>query len=181
MHKACIFIIACLFCAGLAAQNDFAAGYIIGPKNDTIRGEVKLFVKNEMDYYVKTMFRNKPAGGGKQYFPSKIHGYGVEDRHYASIKYYDLWVFMQVVCKGKIMFYEYKPPVALGNDKMQSQFFILKGGFEEMEQIFPDTKVKKQIRSFISDDKELVKEIENTELHYAELVQLIDRYNQRNK
>jgi hypothetical protein len=180
-----VFLYSCLFLAVFAAksQNDFAPGYIIsGPKNDTIKGEVKLFIKNEMDYYVKAMFRTKPSGGGRQCLPAKIHGYGVDGRNYAAIKYYDMWVFMQIICKGKIMFYEYKPPVALGNDKMQSQFFILKGGMDdEMVQVFPDSKVKKQVKPFISDDKELLKEIENTELHYDELVGIINKYNERNK
>lgn len=162
------------------SQNDFAAGYIIGPKNDTIKGEVKLFIKNEMDYYVKVLFRAKPVGNGKQYLPAKIHGYGLEDRHYASMKYFDIWVFMQIVCKGKIMFYEYKPPVSMGNEKMESMYFAIKSGENEMVQIFPDSKVRKQIKSFISDDKELLKETEGKELHYGELVDIITRYNERN-
>jgi hypothetical protein len=183
MQQLFITFTALLFGIQLSAQNDFAAGYIIsGPKNDTIKGEVKLFIKNEMDYYVKAMFRTRPAGGGRQCLPAKIHGYGVDGRHYASIKYYDMWVFMQVICKGKIMFYEYKPPVALGNDKMQSQFFILKGGLDdEMVQVFPDSKVKKQVKPFIADDKDLVKEIESTDMHYDELVEVINKYNKRNK
>ncbi|MDP2387034.1 MAG: hypothetical protein Q8M29_11720 [Bacteroidota bacterium] len=162
------------------SQNEFAQGYIIGPKNDTIKGEVKLFTKNEMDYYVKMFFRNKPVGNGKQYLPAKIHGYGVEERHYASIKYFDIWVFMQIICKGKIMFYEYKPPVSMGNEKMESMYFAMKGGENEMVQIFPNSKVKKQLKPFISDDKELTKEMEGLEMHYNEIVDFISRYNERN-
>lgn len=162
------------------SQNDFASGYIIGPKNDTIKGEVKLFTKNEMDHYVKAMFRYKPNTGPKQFLPSKIHGYGFDDKNFQSLKYYDMWVFMQVICLGKIRMYEYKPPVVMGNTKMESAYFIIKGGLEEMTQIFTDSKIKKQIKPFISDDKELLKEIEKEDLDYNKLVQLIERYNERN-
>lgn len=162
------------------SQNDFAKGYIIGPKNDTTQGEVKLFTKNELDHYVKVMFRLKAPGNGKQYLPQKIHGYGFDGKDYMSIKYYDMWVFMQVVCRGKIMFYEYKAPVAMGNDRMESMYFIIKGGMDEMTQIMTESKVKKQIKPFISDDKELLKEVEKEDLDYNKLVQLIERYNERN-
>lgn len=162
------------------SQNDFAKGYIIGPKNDTIQGEVKLFTKHEMDHYVKVMFKAKPTLGVKQYLPLKIHGYGFEDKNYVSIKYYEMWVFMQVICYGKIMFYEYKLPVSLGNEKMESMYFVVKGGLDEMTQIITDSKIKKQIKPFISDDKELLKEIEKEDLDYGKLVQLIEKYNLRN-
>ncbi len=169
-----------LLLSSVKSQNDFAQGYIIGPKSDSLKGEIKLFTKNEMDYYVKVFFRNKPYGNGKQYLPAKIHGYGLEDRHYVSIKYFDIWVFMQVICKGTIMFYEYKPPVSMGNEKMESQYFAFKGGENELIQIFPNSKVRKQLKPLISDDKELVKEMEGLEMHYNEIVDFINRYNERN-
>ncbi len=179
-----VFTLLILFVFTISAksQKEFAEGYIIGPKNDTIKGDVQLFTKNEMDYYVKCFFRHKHihVGNGKQFLPAKIHGYGVEDRHYASIKYFEMWVFMQVICKGKIMFYEYKPPVSMGNEKMESQYFAFKGGENELIQIFPNSKVRKQIKPLIADDKELVKEMEGLEMHYNEIVDFINRYNERN-
>ena len=162
------------------SQNDFAKGYIIGPKNDTTQGEVKLFSKNELDHYVKVMFRLKPTGNGKQYLPQKIHGYGFDGKDYVSLKYYEMWFFMQVICRGKIMFYEFKPPVAMANDRMESMYFIIKGGLNEMTEIVMDSKLKKHIKPFINDDKQLVKEIEKEDLDYNKLVQLIERYNERN-
>jgi hypothetical protein len=181
--KKLLLVVSLLISGLLLSQKnaDFATGYIVTAKNDTIKGEVKLNLKNEMDYYVKISFKDKPAGPARAYLPSKIHGYGVEGKDYASIRFYEMWVYMQVVCKGKIMFYEYKPPVALGNDKMQSQYFVLKGGFEEMTQIYMDGKIKKQIKEFIIDDKELWKETEPQTIDYAALVQLIEKYNSRNK
>ncbi|HEY1041074.1 MAG TPA: hypothetical protein VGF30_16800 [Bacteroidia bacterium] len=182
MRPAFIAFIFIVFAFTARSQNEFAAGYYLNAKNDTIKGEVKLFTKNEMDYYVKMFFRplNIHTGGGKQMLPAKIHGYGVEDRHYASVKLLEMWVFMQVICTGKVTLFEYKPPVAMGNEKMESQYYVVRAG-EEMEQIFISSKVRKQIRPYISDDKELMKEIEGQEMHYAELVDVITRYNERNQ
>jgi len=178
--KALFFIYLVCVAFSTIAQDDLVPGYIINVKNDTIKGEIKLSPKNEMDYYVKVLFKGPKAPKAKPQLPAKIHGYGFDNKYFAATKYFNNWVFMQVVCRGKLMFYEYKPPVALGNDKMESIYLILKSGTDEMVQIFPEAKVKKQIKPFISDDKELLKEIEKEELDYAKLVQLIDKYNSRN-
>ena|ERR1700741_4269063 len=166
---------------GLSAQADYTEGYIVSAKGDTIRGEIKLNHKNEMEVYSKVMFREKNPGQARQYVPSKIRSFSFDGLEYASVRLDNQWIFMQVVCRGRIMFFEYKPPVALGNERMQSQYFIMKGGFESLEQFFVDSKAKKHIKPFLADDKEFQKEIENETIDYSGLVYTISRYNERHK
>ncbi|MFL5753112.1 MAG: hypothetical protein ACJ76F_06880 [Bacteroidia bacterium] len=175
------FSVYVLMCSGISAQADYAPGYILNVKGDTVKGEIKVNHKNEMEVYSKVAFREKNPGAVRQMLPAKIHGFSFDGLEYASVRLDNQWVFMQVICRGKIMFYEYKPPVALGNERMQSQYFLMKGGFEEMDQFFVDSKAKKHLKDYISDDKTLLKDIEALSMDYSGLVQTINKYNERNK
>lgn len=165
----------------LFGQAEYAQGFIVNTKGDTVKGEIKLNRKNEMEIYTKVMFREKNPGPARQLVPSKIHGFSFDGLEYASVRQDNQWVFMQVVCRGKITFFEYKPPVAMGNERMQSQYFLMKGGYEEMVQFFVDSKAKKHLKEYIADDKTLLKEIESETMDYSGLVQTINKYNERNK
>jgi hypothetical protein len=157
----------------------FYKGYVINAKNEKIEGEVKEF-KNDMDAYMKISFREKEGAPIKQFIPAKIHGYGFENRNFASIKWFEMWVFMEVLSKGIISVYEFKPPVSMGNERMESQYFVIKGANKELAQIFPDNKLKKQIREFISDDKELLKTLDNyKDFKLGEFLSVVEEYNQR--
>jgi len=164
-----------------SAQDDFAKGYIKFPKKDTLKGEIKLFLDNDMDYYSKVFFRPKPVGKPKSYLPNKINGYGYENKHFTAMKFMDQWVFMQVICTGKIMVYEFKPSVSMGNESKESFYFVMKGGVDELTQLFPDSKLKKQLKPLFSDDKELLKEMEKTDLDFKSAIQLISKYNLKNQ
>ncbi len=162
-----------------AAVAVYIKGYIINAKNEKIVGEIKEF-KNDMEAYSKISFRESETKPTKQFLPVKIHGYGIEELHYASIRWLDMWVFMHVIQKGIINLYEYKPPVAMGNEKMQTQFYVIKGANTELIQVFPETKLKKQIKELIHDDKELFKEMDDMKtFEYGDYVMMIQRYNER--
>jgi hypothetical protein len=169
------------FSVEVMAQSNFVSGYIITNKNDTVKGEIKVNTKNEMEVYSKVSFREKNPGGVRSYLPSKIRGFSYDDAQFASVRNSNQWVFMQILCNGKIMVFEYKPPVALGNDRMQSQYFLMRGGFEDMVQVFMDGKIKKQIKPYIYDDKPLLKEIDTQNLDYSSFLQVINKFNSRNK
>ncbi len=157
----------------------YLKGYIINAKNEKIEGEIKEF-KNDMEAYSKISFRENETKPTKQFIPVKIHGYGIEEMHYASIKWLDMWVFMHVLQKGIINMYEYKPPVAMGNEKMQTQFYVIKGANRELIQVFPESKLKKQIKELIHDDKDLLKEMDDMKtFEYGDYVMMVQRYNER--
>jgi hypothetical protein len=160
-----------------SAQTEFSSGYIVNQKGDTVKGEVK--AKSDMDIYVKIMFREKNPGPIKQCIPAKVRSFGVDGIDYTAVRLNNQWVFMQVLCRGRIMFFEYKPPVSQGNEKMQSQYFVMKGGYESLTQFFIDSKAKRHIKDHISDDKELMKSIESVTMDYSNLIQTINQYNEK--
>ena len=150
------------------------------PKKDTMKGEIKLALKNDMDYYSKVYFRQKPNVKPKQFLPNKITGYGFDEKHFAAMKFMDQWVYMQVICNGKISVYEYKPPVSLGNETKESIYLVMKGGADEMTQLDPQGKLKKQLKPIFSDDKEILKELDKKDLDFKMALELISRYNKNN-
>lgn len=176
-----LLILMCLSFFLAKAQDEFAKGYIKFPKKDTLKGEIKLFLENDMDYYSKVLFRPKSLGKPKSYLPNKINGYGYENKHFASMKFMDAWVFMQIICNGKIMIYEFKPSVRMGNDNKESFYFIMKGGMDELTQLITDSKLKKQLKPLLSDDKEILKEMEKSDLDFKTAIQLISKYNLKNQ
>lgn len=181
-----LIILLFLFTVSLFAQQKkevhvpiFYKGYYINAKNEKIEGEIKEF-KSEMDAFMKVSFREKENAPIKQFIPAKIHGYGFENRNFASIRWFEMWVFMEVLSKGMISVYEFKPPVSMGNERMESQYFVIKGANKEMAQIYPDGKLKKQIKEFIADDKELIKTLDNyKDFKLGEFLSVIEEYNQR--
>lgn len=155
-------------------------GYIVTMKNDTITGEVKLNEKDELERYMKMHFIEKSGGPVKHYLPIKIHAYGYDGNDYRAVKYDNQWVFMQVICSGKISVFEFKAPTAWGNERKESAYFVMKGGMEELSRVYIDSKLKKQIKGFINDDKELWKTYDGRDMDFSAMVQLIRSYNERN-
>ena len=170
-----------IFSGILLSQTEFVPGYIINSKHDTLLGEIKLNLKNEVECFSKINFREKPNGPTRSYQPNKIDGFGIENDHYHSIRIENHWVYMLVHCQGKISVFEYKPPASSGNQKLKSDFYVMKGGFDNIHQIAIDNKLKKHIRQFFSDDKSLWKEFEKSEFDFSTLLQIASSYNERNK
>ncbi len=150
------------------------------PKKDTMKGEIKLATKNDMDYYSKVFYRQNSKAKPKQFLPNKINAYGYNDKHFASIKFMDQWVFMQIICVGKISVYEYKPPVSMGNEAKESIYIVMKGGADEMSELDPGGKLKKQLKPLFSDDKEIIKELDRKDLDFKMALELISKYNTKN-
>jgi len=164
----------------LIAQNEYVKGYIKMPKKDTIKGEVKLFLKDETNYYAQVMFRPKPVGSAKKFLPNKLSGYGYEDKHFIALKIFDSWAFVLQLVKGKITVYEYKPPVSVGNEDKESIYLVMKGGPDELSELIADAKLKKQLKPLFADDKEFIKELDKQEIDFKTALQLIEKYNSRN-
>ena len=163
------------------AQNEFVPGYIINSKHDTLFGEMRLNLKNEAECFSKISFKEKTNGSIKTYQPHRIDGFGIEGNHYHSVKLDNHWVFMLVHCQGKIGLFEYKPPAFSGNEKLKSDYYVMKGGFENLQELAIDNKLKKHIKALVSDDKPLWKDFEKNEFNFGVLVNLISEYNDRNK
>jgi hypothetical protein len=175
------FILFLIFSFSIAvAQDEFAKGYIKMPKKDTMKGEIKLAIKNDMDYYSKVYFRQNPKVKPKQFLPNKINAYGYDGKHFAAMKFMDQWVFMQVICAGKISVYEYKPPVTMGNEAKESIYIVMKGGADEMSELDPKGKFKKQLKPLFSDDKGILKELDKKDLDFKMALELISKYNTNN-
>ena len=184
-----LFLLSCLFLQKIRAQAEFAPGYIINTKHDTLWGEIKVNLKNQTECFAKIYFRTKcdtSLSHGKpsptrSYQANKIDGFGFEGNNYSSVKLDNHWVFMITHCQGKICLFEYKAPVSSGNEKMESEYYVMKGGFENLQIIAMDSKLKKHMKPFVSDDKILWKDFEKNNFDFGVVMQLISNYNERNK
>ena len=70
----------------MKAQAVFMPGYIIDKKGDTLNGEIKVNHKKEIDLYKKIFFRKDEKEAPKQYAPTAIQGFKVEDKFFEPVK-----------------------------------------------------------------------------------------------
>lgn len=85
-----------------------AAGYYVGSKNDTVRGEVQTNPDDETAFY--TGFNFKPAKGGKvmPVDSKKAKAYGFDGKHFVLIPNGDVNIYAERLAEGRINFFEYR-------------------------------------------------------------------------
>lgn len=118
-----------------------APGYYVNvQKGDTVRGEVKTNPDSEIDLY--TGFQFKPAKGGKvmPVTTKKAKGYGFEGRNFVLIAYDGGDVYVEVLARGRLNFYEFKYMGKIdGYPAIESAYFIqdnmAEGGDAGLKQI----------------------------------------------
>lgn len=98
--------------------------YVVGNKNDTVRGEVQTNPDDETDFYTKFSFR--PAKGGKvvPIDAKKAKAYGFDDRHFLLIPYGSENVYAERLSSGRLNFFEYRFNGKIdGNPGVESVYF----------------------------------------------------------
>lgn len=162
------------------AQNQpkFSKGYVVTLKGDTLKGDIKIpKVGKEHEMFAKVFIKISEADQ-KSLKAEKVKEYVVDGQHFVVRKFDGDMVFMKKLSSGALNLYEYKYETYVMNDvKVRSEYFIEKDGKEELTKI-KSGKLKKQIAEVISDNEELVKQVEASDkLEQDQLVQVVNEYN----
>lgn len=174
-----LFMASCM----LAQKADWVIvdGYVITKKNDTLWGELKFDKNKPFDLFKQVQFKQgKEKGQFKPQKPNAIKGFKLVDKEYESIKIGGKFVFMQVMLRGKISVYEYLDKEVMEYTEEPEFFIIKKGISNEPMEVLLDSKFKKEIAPFLSDDPEIKKESEKMPLEEKDFLALIAKYNARN-
>lgn len=168
---------ACLICSAAVAQGTFVKGYIINLKGDTVKGELKHNPKKEIDLYSKVMLKLSEQDK-KFYKPDKIKGYNLNGKVFVSRTLEKELVFMKVISTGAITLYEHQIVWLnkLNEEVVESEYYAEKKGDASPVKI-KSGKFKKQICEIMSDNKELIKDVEDKKYEYQNIVDIFEQYN----
>jgi hypothetical protein len=102
-----------------------SAGYYVGGKNDTVRGEIQTNPEDETELY--RVFNFKPAKGGKvmPVAANKAKAYGYDDKHFVQMEYEGQPIYMERLAQGRINFFEYRFNGKIdGYPAIESTYFV---------------------------------------------------------
>lgn len=172
--------LASLFLAfAINAQSSFVKGYYLTLTGDTVKGEVKVNPKKELDQYQKLAF--KEANGMQRTFKSdKIKGYGYDKASFISGEYEGEKVYFKLLSKGVLNLYEVQYEVLLMNElRTKTDYLMKKTSSDEFVRI-KSGRIKKQLTDVMADDSEFVKQLEaRKDLEPENLKEVFNSYNSR--
>jgi len=164
------------FNANIFAQSAFYPGYIILLTGDTLKGDVKMNPKKDLDLFSKVTFK-KGNEAPKMYKANKIKEYKVDNTVFVSRNIEGEQVFIRRISTGLVNLYEWKIEVMQMNDiKEKIDYFMEKVGEEGPVKI-KSGKFKKQVADVMSDNEEILKGLENKKYDFDNIVEIFDDYN----
>ena len=158
--------------------------YVVGTKNDTVRGEVQTNPEDETEFYTKFNFR--PAKGGKvmPVDSKKAKAYGFEGRHFLLIPYGGENVYAERLASGRLNFFEYRFNGKIdGNPGIESVYYAqdtrAEGddiGLKEIQKI--STKFyKKDLKPFMKDQPMIWSDFDKFTFTKQTVVNSINEFN----
>ncbi len=158
------------------AQSTLAKGYIINNSGDTLKGLIKYNPKNDKGLFESVSFQAND-NEKKAYHANKLKEFSVDGSTFVSRKIDDKQVFIKRLSAGAINLYQYKTEELIMNSiHTYIDYYMEKPGSAELVKI-KESKFKKQISELMSDDKNLIKEVEEKKYDYGKIVELFEQYN----
>lgn len=164
----------------LAAQATFYPGYIILLTGDTLKGEIKMNPKKDLDLYSRVTFK-KGNEAPKVYKANKIKEYKVDDLVFVSRNIDGEQVFIKRISSGAVTLYESKFEVMQMNEIKQKVDYYMEKGGETGPVKIKSGKFKKQVADAMADNEEIVKALEENKYEYDNIVEVFDEYNNVSK
>jgi hypothetical protein len=156
----------------LFSQPKYIKGHVITLKGDTLKGEIEVNPKKELDCYKKVKFRAGKAGAIKNFTPEKIKQYRLDTTTFVSTVVDDEPVFVKRLLAGTLNVYEGRSELSEG----LPDYFFEKDGKIIVIQDKPK-QFKKQLIPVMSDNAEIVKAIETEKYNFDSLLELFKAYN----
>lgn len=160
------------------AQSDLIEGYVITLKDDTLRGNIKLNPKKELEIFEKvTLIISETEK--KTFKPNKIKSYHIDKAHFVSRQLDDEMAFFKVLSSGKLILLEYqyyweKPSKEV---IVKSEYYVEKRGEIKAIKIKQGSKYKKQLAEIMADNEELIKSFDDKDFDPVDMVEIFNQYN----
>lgn len=160
----------------VSAQSTISPGYIITIKGDTLKGQIKFNPKNDLLLYDAITFQTN-ASDKKSYRANKIKEYSFDGNVFVSRMIDGKPVFVKRLSAGAVNLYEYKvEEFFMNNIHVRVNYYMEKLGDTEFMHI-RESKFKKQLAEALSDDQDLIKDIQEKKYDYENIVDIFEQYN----
>ncbi|WP_317899198.1 hypothetical protein [Aurantibacillus circumpalustris] len=153
-------------------------GYLVTLKGDTLRGEVKINPKKEIDNYNKVTFKDE-TGLQKIYKPNKTLAYGFNNEKFVSMDSQDdEKKFYKIICTGVISFYKLGfETIRMNAVTFEEEYYVSKEGDKELT-VIKESKFKKQLNELMSDNLEFVEAYgDEKKFDFEKALEIITNYN----
>lgn len=158
------------------AQSTFVDGYIITLNGDTLKGQIKYNPKNDLALFGAVFFQTKPSDK-KSYRPNKIKEFAFDDVVFVSRMVDDKQVFVKRLSYGAVNLYLYKVEQYLMNNMhTYIDYYMEKNGSTELTHV-KENKFKKQLSEVMSDNQDIIKDIQDKKYQYENIVDVFQLYN----
>jgi len=160
------------------------AGYYINSKGDTVKGEIQTNPDDEVSMYHSFGF--KPAKGGKvmPVDTKKAKAYAFLDKKYERIIFDGVELFVEVLAKGRLNFYEIKDHGKVdGNDAIIADYFIQDNRAEGEDAALKEIKrlnhrfYKKDLKPYMKDQAMLWEDLDKYTFNKTAVVNAITEFN----
>ena|SRR5436190_7500322 len=172
-----VILLFCLLASKVEAQAGFVKAYIITEKGDTIRGDAKPNPKKEIEAYERIYFKDA-NGVQKNYRPSKIRGYGINEDHFISLDNDGEPRFYKVLARGAVNLYMIMfEAVNMNEVSMEPEYYLAKSDNKKLV-VIKQAKFKKQATDWMKDNMEFLNAYpDDKKFDQEKAIEVINQYN----
>lgn len=177
MKKIVFILFAALSLAEMNAQNTFSKGYVITEKGDTLKGDVKLNPKKEIDLYTKLTFKDA-TGAQKMYKPMKTKGYGFDQSNFITMPDSEGELkFAKVLVLGPISLYKIGfEGLKMNTVVVEFEYYLVSAESNDKEMI-KESKYKRQLNEWMRDNVSFLEANEDKKFDEQKVIDIINQYN----
>lgn len=177
MRKTAILFFCSYLTFTVHSQNTFVKGYMINEKGDTLRGEVKLNPKKEIEQYTKLTFK-EATGAQKNYKPAKVRGYGFEQNHFVVMEDSEHEIkFAKVLATGPIGFYKLGfEGLKMNTVVLEYEYYLVSSENNDKE-LVKETKYKRQLNEWMRDNVSFLEANADKKFDEQKVLEIINQYN----
>ena len=156
------------------AQANYYKGYVILLTGDTLKGEIKMNPKHELDNFTKASYRKNEGSEIKTFNPKKIKEYNVNGVTFVSRNLDGEQIFMKQLSSGLVNLYEEQVEVYQMNEiKVKSDYYMEKAGEAGPIKI-KSGKFRKQVEEVMSDNLDIVKGLQDKTYDFDNIVEVFN-------
>ncbi|HRD38103.1 MAG TPA: hypothetical protein PLC65_05690 [Bacteroidia bacterium] len=167
----------------------FGPGYYISLKGDTVKGEVRNNMDNESDYANSFWFRKAANSKPMELNSKKAKGYGVDDKHFSSLKMDEKDVYIKYLEQGRLNLFEYaymtkdgsKAVYLIVDSRINIASCSLGGALACLRkaQVYMDERkqFKKQLKPYFKDQPMLLEQVDKWFLKIDEIRKAVKEFN----
>jgi hypothetical protein len=87
---------------------EYASGYYINPRGDTVKGQIQTNLGEKVDFYKQFAFKKVNDKRPRVYDWRRAKAYGFNGKHFVKMQYKGEYMYVERLISGRLAFYEYR-------------------------------------------------------------------------